>query len=287
MTEIIQKDHLTGFFLREALDSFLKRLIADAEAGKKSFSIALIDLDKFKKYNDKFGHLFGDEVIKYAAGILRSTLYGDPNYYYRYGGDEFIVIFPDTEPEKAANLLRQCICNTFQQPFLFKKSFYKITMSYGVASYPHDGNSRDELIKKADEAMYYSKQSGANQITLAGRLAYLKTRKWLTALGVVCGIVLVGAVSYRLVFKTVISPTIRGIKSIKIVTKPKNLDRIILKDGSLYEGWIIKETEKEVVLKLYLKKGEGTLTFNKSKGLKIKYGSDGLGDEKETISSSD
>ena len=287
MTEVVQKDHLTGFFLREALGSFLKELIEDAEAKKKSFSIALIDLDKFKKYNDKFGHLFGDEVLKYAAGILRLTLYGDPNYYYRYGGDEFIVIFPDTEPEKAAGLLHQCIYNTFQQPFLFKKNFYKITMSYGVASYPHDGNSKDELIKKADEAMYHSKGSGTNQITLAGRLAYLKMRKWLTAFGIVCGIVLVGVISYRLIFKVVISPTIRGIKSIKIVTKPENLDRIILKDGSLYEGRIIKETEDEVTLKLYLKKGEGVITFNKSKALKIKHGSAGLFDEKEASSPSD
>lgn len=276
MIESIQKDYLTGFFLRDAFNSFLDKLIGEAKEKGSSFSIALIDLDKFKRYNDKFGHLFGDEVLKYAAGIFRLTFYGDPKYYYRYGGDEFIIVFPDTEPEEAARFLHQCIYNTFQQPFLFEKNFYKITMSYGVASYPRDGQTKDELVKKADEAMYCSKHSGFNKVTLSSKLPYLKVRKWLIMISVVSSLAIVGAIAYKLTFKTIISPAIRKVQKIKIVTKPEDLDLIILKNGDLYEGTIIKETEGEVTLSLYLKKGEGIIAFSKSKILKIKYGGIGL-----------
>lgn len=280
MIEQVQKDHLTGFFLREALDSFLDKLMAEADSKGTSFSIALIDLDKFKRYNDKFGHLFGDEVLKYAAGIFRLTFYGDPRYYYRYGGDEFVIIFPDTKAQEAGHFLHQCIYNTFQQPFLFENNFYKITMSFGVASYPRDGRTRGELIKRADEAMYYSKRTGTNQVTLANNLSHLKVRRWTMILGVIAGLVLVGLITYKFTFKTIIKPTMRGVKSIKIVTKPGDLDLIILKNGSLYEGRIVKETDDTVVLDLYMEKGQGTMTFKKAEVLKIKYGSAGLHDGK-------
>ena len=283
MIEQVQKDHLTGFFLRAAFDSFLDKLMAETGSKGKSFSIALIDLDKFKRYNDKFGHLFGDEVLKYAAGIFRLTFYGDPRYYYRYGGDEFIIIFPDTGAQEAGHFVNQCIYNTFQQPFLFEKNFYKITMSFGIASYPSDGRTREELIKKADEAMYYSKRTGTNQVTLASKLSYLKMRKWAIVLSVIASILVVGLITYKFIFKTVINSAIRGVKNIKIVTKPVGLDVIILKNGSLYEGKIIKETDDIVALSIYMKKGQGTMTFKKSETLKIKYGSAGLHDGKTEL----
>lgn len=271
MIETVQKDYLTEFFLRNALDSFLGELIIEAKDKEKTFSLAIIDLDKFKKYNDKFGHLFGDEVLKYAAGIFRLTFYGNPNCYYRYGGDEFIIIFPDTEPEEAARFMHQCIYNTFQQPFLFENKSYKVTMSYGIASYPHDGQTKKELVRRADEAMYYSKRAGTNQVTLAGRLKHLRLRQWFIGLGIISGILLAGFIIYKLTFKTIISPVMREVKNIKIVTKPSDLDSIILKDGSLYEGRIIKEDKDSLTLSLYLRKGEGVLSFNKSEILEIKH----------------
>ena len=284
MIEQGQKDHLTGFFFREAFDSFMDKIIAEASSEGKNFSIALIDLDKFKRYNDKFGHLFGDEVLKYAAGIFRSTFYGDPRYYYRYGGDEFIIIFPDTKASETSNFLHQCVYNTFQQPFVFKKNFYKVTMSFGVATYPYDGRTKEELIKKADEAMYYSKHAGTNQITLASNLSHLKMKKIAIVFSVVASLVLVGLITYKFIFRTIIKPTLREVKNIKIVTKPADLDLIILNNGSLYEGKIIKETEEIVVVSLYMEKGQGTMTFKKLEILKIKYGSAGLHDGKTELS---
>ncbi len=276
MIEQVQKDHLTGFFLREALDSFLDKLISEADSKNKSFSIALIDLDKFKRYNDKFGHLFGDEVLKYAAGIFRSTFYGDPHHYYRYGGDEFIIIFPDTQAQEAGSFLRQCVYNTFRQPFVFKSNFYKITMSFGVASYPCDGRTREELIRKADQAMYYSKHAGTNHVTLADNLSHLKARKWAITLSVALILALVGLITYKFAFKTIIKPTVQGVKNINIVAKPGDLDLVVLKNGSFYEGRIIEETDDIVTISLYMEKGQGVMAFKKGEVLKTERGRSGL-----------
>lgn len=278
MKEPFQKDHLTGFFLREAFDSFLNELIAESKAKGKSFSIALIDLDKFKRYNDKFGHLFGDEVLKYAAGTFRLTFYGDPRYYYRYGGDEFVIVLPDTEARDAGHFMHQCIYNTFQEPFLFKSNFYKVTMSFGVASYPRDGKTKEELIKKADEAMYYSKRAGTNHVTLASDISRLKLRRWIVMLSVITGLILTGLITYKFAFRTIIKPTLREVKNIKITSKPRDLDLVILKNGSLFEGRVIKETDDIVILSLYMEKGQGTMTFGREEVLKIKHGASGLHD---------
>jgi len=283
MSNSLQKDHLTGFFLREALDYFLNKLIDETEVKGKSFSIALIDLDKFKRYNDTFGHLFGDEVLKYAAGTFRLTFCGEPHYYYRYGGDEFIIVLPDIEAKDAGHIMHQCIYSTFQQPFMFENNFHKVTMSFGVASYPRDGKTKDELIKKADAAMYYSKRAGTNHVTLASDIPYLKARKWAIVSGVVASLVLVGVVTHKVAFKTIIKPTIQGVKSIKIVTKPGDLDVVILKDGSLHEGRIAEETDDMVTLSLYMKKDQGVMTFKRTEVLKIKYGSTGLHDGKTEL----
>lgn len=156
-------------------------------------------------------------------------------------------------------------------------------MSFGVASYPRDARTREELVKKADEAMYYSKRTGTNQITLASNLSRLKIRKWIIIISSIACLALAGLITSKFTFKTIIKPTIQGVKNIKIVTKPEDLDTVILKNGSLYEGRIIKETDNMAVLSLYMEKGYGTMTFKKSEVLRIRYGRIGLHDGKDQI----
>lgn len=86
MFEQVQKDYLTGFFLRESLNTFLEKLISYSTVNKERFSLVLIDLDKFKKFNDTYGHSFGDEILKYVASMLRLSFPENPFYFFRYGG---------------------------------------------------------------------------------------------------------------------------------------------------------------------------------------------------------
>lgn len=272
MLDQSQKDYLTGFYLRGSLSALLEKLVVDARLNKKDFSIVLVDLDHFKKFNDKFGHPFGDEILKYAASVLRLTFYTGTRYLFRYGGDEFIIVLPERDQKEAFHLLRQCTYNIIHRPFLFKNKFYRITISCGIASFPYDGDRPEKLIYNADKAMYFSKRHGHNFITLAGKIGYLRLRNFFLMLGSTCILLWFLFVIYDVFLKNIIEPKIRQIKYIGIVTEPRDVDSIILKTGIIFKGHIVEETEDKVILKLYLDEGEGLCVFDRSEIMKIRYG---------------
>jgi len=270
MLEQADKDFLTGLYRRESLDDILGTLIKESSSKNRNFSIALIDLDRFKKFNDRFGHLFGDAILKYAASMLRLTFYEKPLYLFRYGGDEFVVVFPDTEYGEAFNFLRQCVHNMSRRPFLFKNRFFRIAISSGIASFPQDAQTRETLLQKADEAMYFSKRHGSNFVTVAGKLHYLNIRNSFLIIASILAVFWLLFVAYKFVFREAIHQKLREFKTVRFVTKPENLDVIILKDGSIFEGRVLEETERNIIFSLYLKKGEGFSTFDKSDIAKVK-----------------
>ena len=272
--EEAQVDYLTGFYSRESLDAYLMELMRDTAIDKKSFSIALIDLDRFKEFNDRFGHSFGDEILKYTSNMIRLTLINEKMRPFRYGGDEFVLIFSEKKPQEAARLLQKCGSYMRYRLFLHNNKFHKIriTMSCGIVGFPDDGRTAEDLVGKADKAMYFSKRSGRNKITLARNLKYLKLRNTLV---IACVIFFIASFSlkYQAVFKEVSQIILKHVKGMRIVTKPpsRELDRVVLKNGRTIEGRIVKETRQDVVITLYLEKGEGTTRFYKSEVVKIEY----------------
>lgn len=283
MLEEVQKDCLTGFYLRDGLAAFCDNLMDEGKDKNSVFSIALLDLDHFKKFNDKYGHAFGDDILKYVGSIFRLTFYDTACQYFRYGGDEFIVVFPGKGPKEIFYLMRQCIYNMAHHPFLFKNKIYKVGLSSGIASFPKDGSDMEDLIKKADKAMYFSKRHGRNRVTLFNRISYLKIRNLGIMIAVICFSSLLGFMLYKITLKKIISYTLKEVKNVRIVTKPKDLDVVILKSGTIYEGYILEETAERIVLSLYLKKGEGTMVFNSSEISKIKYGQKNLSNKDGSI----
>jgi len=285
MLEQAPKDFLTGFFQRDSLKPYLEKLILDTTLKKKWFSLALIDLDRFKRFNDKYGHPFGDEILKYAVSTLRLTFQGLQCYFFRYGGDEFVVVFPEKESKEALNLLRRCTYNLRHRLFLYKNKFYKITFSIGIACFPSDGKTQEGLLKKADDAMYFSKNYGRNLVTLAGRIKYLKIRNVFIILGSIFIVALSLFISYQFIFKDALKYTFRKIESMKIITKkPVDLDTVVLKSGEIFEGKVLEETNDRVVFNLYLQRGEGTVVFKKEELSSIKYGGQQSSQEKGEMS---
>lgn len=271
MLEGAQRDGLTGFFAREALNPFLEKLIAQNQESGATFSTVLIDLDHFKKFNDKLGHLFGDEILKYATSTLRLTFYEGQCRFFRYGGDEFIAVFPEKEPKETLQLMHQCHYNLRRRPCLFENKFYRVTISCGIAGFPLDASSAEELIQKADAAMYFSKHVGRNYMTLFSKISYLKLCRIFTIAGIILGAIAIILAIYGLTFKKIIKPTISQIQHMKIITRPKNLDTVILKDGTLFEGRIMSETEDCLTLNIYFdNKGEGLMTLKKPEIAQIK-----------------
>ena len=271
MAKDAQIDYLTGFFLRETLAKYLEDYLYDAKANNRNFSIALIDLDHFKRYNDRFGHSTGDEILKYASSVLRLTLVGDDFTFFRYGGDEFVIIISGKHSKESARLLNKCRHNLSRRPFIINNNPFRVTMSCGIAVFPGDGNTIEQLLARADKAAYFSKRHGRNRITTAHRLKYLVLRDIIL---LTCGICLIPWLIFIFLnlgfFRENISPIIRHLRELKIVAIP-DMDVVTLKSGRIFEGRIVEENEDTVVLRLFLNKGEGVMKFSKADVEKIRY----------------
>ena len=156
-------DGLTGIktrrFFWEALSSEWKR----ASRSGRPFSVVLVDLDKFKEVNDTLGHLEGDLVLARVGRLLEQRC-RQSNVVARYGGDEFIILMPETGVEQAQALAERLRLWLAQDAMLVE---HKITGSFGVASFPGHGFSAEDIIRVADAGMYVSKHAGGNRVSMA------------------------------------------------------------------------------------------------------------------------
>jgi len=144
-----------------------ERELLRSERYNKPFSLAIIDIDNFKPYNDKHGHLAGDKVLIALAKLLRENT-RKSDIIARYGGDEFIIILPELELIKAKSLAEK-LCDKMHQSEELKKLDLKsveLSISIGIASYPESGKTIDKLLKKADNALYAAKKSGKNTVSI-------------------------------------------------------------------------------------------------------------------------
>lgn len=156
-----QNDFLTGLFNRMKCEADLKKTIEYSVKENKKGALLFIDLDNFKNINDSLGHDYGDALLTETAATLQG-ISGLRNHCYRMGGDEFVVIVtPDNYP--ILNRILTNISAAFNQPWYIIDSECYCTMSMGVVTFPDNGTGVNNLIKKADIAMYDAKKSGKNR----------------------------------------------------------------------------------------------------------------------------
>jgi len=158
-------DHLTGIFNRAAVDELLENAFNAAKTGATQLSVGMIDIDHFKKFNDAFGHLAGDSVLRLVASALeKSSRPGDLTG--RYGGEEFIVILTNTGYEDAFHFAKRLVRVIEKLGITLAKRFKgaPLTISIGVASLTSTMESKEELIKEADKALYRAKDLGRNRV---------------------------------------------------------------------------------------------------------------------------
>jgi diguanylate cyclase (GGDEF)-like protein len=157
------RDPLTGASNRRAFERELARALAHAERAGEPMSLAMFDIDHFKKHNDRLGHQAGDEVLKSAVAALESACRSFDTVA-RYGGEEFAVIMPGLDPDEAlptVERLRVALASTAGR--------VRVTASAGVASYPVNARDAETLIRFADEALYASKSRGRDRSTRSRR----------------------------------------------------------------------------------------------------------------------
>lgn len=152
-----QPDPLTMLSGRITLENKVSELITS----KTYFSLAVCDLDFFKTINDTYGHQVGDEVLKEFAVFLKSNIRRSDTAI-RYGGEEFVIIFPDSEKKETMHIMQK-----LRQAW--KGNNYNVTFSAGLASYPDDGKDIETLFSEADKAMYKAKKSGRDMVIAAGQ----------------------------------------------------------------------------------------------------------------------
>ncbi len=163
--ESIIVDELTGAFNRKHFNQTMKQLISDFKRTKRIFSLALIDLDHFKKVNDTYGHLIGDEVLQIFSQLVRNSLRAEDTFC-RYGGEEFAVFLPNTSAASALLVVQRIQERFSASEFFGKNEAFHVTFSGGIAEVTNGDNIADKLVEEADKALYASKHAGRNQTTL-------------------------------------------------------------------------------------------------------------------------
>jgi diguanylate cyclase (GGDEF)-like protein len=168
LRNLATRDELTGLFNRRVFNSRLREEMDRVGRYKMPLSLVMIDIDRFKTINDRFGHAFGDNVLREIARVgmenCRTT-----DLFTRYGGEEFAMIVPQTTKQECLQLterMRKAISD-LKIPFDSSISV-SITVSIGVASIPEDAATREELFFLADQALYAAKRAGRNRVFGAG-----------------------------------------------------------------------------------------------------------------------
>lgn len=157
-------DGLTGIFNRRFFELRITEEIERARRFGAGMAIIMVDIDQFKRLNDEFGHLLGDEVLRQVSSIFHQQL-RKIDVVCRYGGEEFAILLSQTNPQHALSIAEKLrrLVETWQFPGVPRP----VTISAGTANYPDHGSARDELVKAADAGLYAAKQAGRNRVCLA------------------------------------------------------------------------------------------------------------------------
>lgn len=155
-------DKLTGVYLRKHIEQQFAIQMSISRQHSYNLSVIMMDIDKFKSVNDNYGHRKGDEILKALGSLLLSSV-RSTDFVARYGGEEFIILLPETDAPsgyKVAEKIRKLV-----ESSKLLGDEMDLTISLGIATYPDDGANEEELVEKADQALYYSKNNGRNRST--------------------------------------------------------------------------------------------------------------------------
>ncbi len=165
LEEMATTDNLTGVNNRHVFDAVFAQVRKMAQRHEQDLTLAMLDIDHFKDINDSFGHVAGDMVLRSAATILQERL-RNSDILFRWGGEEFLIIFPDCDANHAAK-----ICEDIRQLFEERRIVHdthkiRITASIGITQMQHDENEQS-VLHRVDKALYRAKESGRNQVCLS------------------------------------------------------------------------------------------------------------------------
>ncbi len=169
LSEKVRIDQLTGTLNRRGLDEAFVQEIARAKRGKSALSVALLDIDNFKRLNDTRGHGAGDIALQHLAAVIKDTV-RPTDVVARLGGEEFVVLLPDTAINKAADVISRLQRELTKKFFMHNNDRLLITFSAGIALFKPD-EGQESVLQRADQSMYLAKQAGKNRVLTENDLA--------------------------------------------------------------------------------------------------------------------
>lgn len=167
LEELSFKDGLTGIANRRMFDSILEREWTNARRNGQPLSLIMLDIDYFKQYNDHYGHLQGDECLKQVAQVLRRVAVRQRDFIARFGGEEFVLVLPETGAQAAQTVATRCRNAIFKAQIAHQASAVSqlVTVSMGVGSIiPGSQDSPVAFVEQVDRQLYLAKQQGRNRI---------------------------------------------------------------------------------------------------------------------------
>jgi len=165
MESLALRDGLSGLYLRRYILERLEEILLYRQ--QKVFSLLMIDIDDFKKYNDTYGHTAGDIIIKNVAKIMLRHTRRHKDIVARYGGEEFLIYLEGKDIKSAVEIAEKIRGEIAEKQVILRRTPTSVTVSIGVAAYPKDGRDKTALIKKADERLYEAKSTGKNKVCFA------------------------------------------------------------------------------------------------------------------------
>ncbi len=161
------RDQLTGLFNRRYLEETMKRELKRATRKNYSLGVMMIDIDNFKNYNDFFGHAAGDVVLREFGQLLIRNIRGE-DVVCRYGGDEFIVVMPDTSVEVTSERAEHILSLSKEFEMRFESRLLSvISISIGISFFPENGSSKSQILNKADMALFRAKNEGRGRVIIS------------------------------------------------------------------------------------------------------------------------
>jgi diguanylate cyclase (GGDEF)-like protein len=167
LNEKAQKDALTGAFSKGALLEKGPEAIKRAEVLSEDLSVLMFDIDFFKKINDTYGHSAGDFVLKLLSDIVGKKMIRGNDYFARYGGEEFVILLPAAGPKTALEVAERIRTTIESTEFNFEGTKIPVTISVGIATRNLNETQWEHFLDRADQALYQSKRSGRNRVTVA------------------------------------------------------------------------------------------------------------------------
>jgi two-component system, cell cycle response regulator len=165
LDHLINRDHLTGLLVKKRFDEEFEHQLEATMALGKPLSVLMADIDNLKKINDRHGHLLGEFVVGAVGRIIGELHQEGGRRATRFGGDEYQTILPELDKEEALAVAEEVRRRVEEYAFEHQGALADPTLSIGVAAYPQDGATRNELTHAADEALYRAKRAGGNTVS--------------------------------------------------------------------------------------------------------------------------